>query len=116
MGKFGFGRDFEMQSRTDNRFLIDAIATSNIRTSIYAQFPELAKFKMERILYPRGYILRKRFLDLTREFAESRVRAGKNAKQDLFSFIVDAKDPETGEGFSLPELWSESKFLIVAGK
>ena len=116
MGEFGFGRAFNMQERADNRFLIDAIAASNLRTSVYAQFPELTKYKLEKVLYPRGYIMRQKFLDLTREFAESRVGCAKNAKQDLFSFIVDAKDPDTGEGFSLPELWSESKFLIVAGK
>ena len=104
-----------MQTRPENRFLIEAIAASNIRTSIYAQFPDLAKFRLEKILYPRGYIMRQKFLDLTRSFAESRVNESKDAKNDLFAFVVDAKDPETGEGFTLPELWSESKFLIVAG-
>ena len=104
-----------MQIREENRFLIDAIAASNIRTSIYAQFPELAKLRLERIFFPRGYILRKKFLDLTREFAEQRAKIGKTVKQDLFSFVIDFKDPETGKGFSLPELWSENKFLVVAG-
>lgn len=104
-----------MQKTSDNRFIVDAIAASNIRTSIYAQFPELAKFKLEKIFYPNGAKMRERFLNLTREFAESRSKLDKDHNKDLFSFVVEAKDPETGQGFSLPELWSESKFLIVAG-
>ncbi|OCK81164.1 cytochrome P450 [Lepidopterella palustris CBS 459.81] len=115
MGEFGFGRDFEMQIHGGNHFLIDAIAASNVRTSIYAQFPELAKFKLEKILYPNGCIMRQKFLDLTCEFAKERVKIGKDAKQDLFSFVIDFKNPETGKGFTLPELWSENKFLVVAG-
>lgn len=116
MGEFGFGKAFRMLEKPDNRFIIDAIAASNIRTSVYVQYPELAKFKAEKVLYPNGSKLRKRFLDLTRVFAESRVEKHTDYKGDLFSHVVEAKDPETGEGFSLPELWSESKFLIVAGK
>ncbi len=116
MGEFGFGNDFNMLEKEDNRFIIDAIAASNLRTSVYAQLPELAKFKLEKILYPKGAKMRQRFLDLTGNLAESRASLPKDHKGDLFSLVVEAKDPETGKGFSLPELWSESKFLIVAGK
>ena len=86
MGEFGFGRDFKMQIREENRFLIDAIAASNIRTSIYAQFPELAKLRLERIFYPRGYILRKRFIDLTRALAEERAKGRKKRKAGSLFF------------------------------
>ena len=116
MGEFGFGNAFNMLEKEDNRFIIDAIAASNMRTSVYAQIPELAKFKLEKIFYPQGARMRQRFLDLTKSLAESRADLPKDHKGDLFSLVVEAKDPETGKGFSLPELWSESKFLIVAGK
>ncbi|KAL6808086.1 cytochrome P450 [Trichoderma afarasin] len=115
MGEFGFGKAFGMLDKPDNHFIIHAIAASNMRTSIYCQFPALSKLKLEKILYPRGSAMRKKFLDLTREFAEQRVSGGKESKNDLFRFVVDAKDPETGQGFSMAELWAESKFLIVAG-
>ncbi|KAG6986541.1 hypothetical protein G7Y79_00078g099950 [Physcia stellaris] len=115
MGEFGFGNAFNMLEKEENRFIIDAIAASNMRTSVYAQIPELAKFKLEKVFYPQGAKMRQRFLDLTRGLAESRANLPKDHKGDLFSLVVEAKDPETGKGFSLPELWSESKFLIVAG-
>lgn len=104
-----------MLESPENRFIIHGIAASNLRTSIYVQIPELAKFKLEKILYPNGTKMRQRFLNVTRDFAESRTLLGKNHKKDLFSFVIEAKDPETNQGFSLSELWSESKFLIVAG-
>ena len=116
MGEFGFGQDFQMQTKTEHRFLVDAIAASNVRTSVYAQFPRLADLKLEKILYPKGTQMRERFLKLTLDMATSRLAAGKNSKEDLFSFVVDAKDPESGHGFSMQELWSEAKFLIVAGE
>ena len=36
-------------------------------------------------------------------------------RQDLFSHILAAKDPEKGRGFSMDELWGESTLLIIAG-
>ena len=105
-----------MLEKEDNRFIIDAIAASSLRTSVYAQIPELAKLKLEKVLYPQGANMREQFLDFMRDLAESRANLPKDHKGDLFSLVVDAKDPDTGKGFSLPELWSESKFLIVAGK
>ena len=35
--------------------------------------------------------------------------------KDLFSALLEAKDPETGHGFTQPELISEAGLLIVAG-
>ena len=36
-------------------------------------------------------------------------------RKDIFTFLLHAKDPETGEGFPMPELWMEGNTLIVAG-
>ena len=45
-----------------------------------------------------------------------RLSTEKDSQNDLFSFLVDAKDPETGKGFTESELWAESRFLLIAGK
>lgn len=37
-------------------------------------------------------------------------------KMDIFSRLLSAKDPETGEGLSQKQLWAESNLLIIAGK
>jgi cytochrome P450 len=47
--------------------------------------------------------------------AKERVEAGHEAKKDFFFYLLNAKDPETGEGLSMPELWGEANVLMVAG-
>jgi cytochrome P450 len=36
-------------------------------------------------------------------------------RKDFFYYLLNAKDSETGEGFSMNELWGESNLLIIAG-
>ena len=36
-------------------------------------------------------------------------------RKDFFYYLLNAKDPETGHGFSPAELWGESNLLIIAG-
>lgn len=40
---------------------------------------------------------------------------GETGRRDIFSFLLHAKDHETGQGFPMPELWMEANTLIVAG-
>jgi cytochrome P450 len=37
------------------------------------------------------------------------------AKKDFFYYLLNAKDPETGRGFSTKELWGEANVLMIAG-
>jgi len=36
-------------------------------------------------------------------------------RKDFFYHLLQARDPETGAGFSMDELWGESNLLIIAG-
>src|SRR4051794_8257949 len=47
--------------------------------------------------------------------AQERTKAGRDAKKDFFYYLLNAKDPETGEGLTIPELWGESNVLMIAG-
>lgn len=48
--------------------------------------------------------------------ALERAKLGSDAdRKDFFYYLLRAKDPETGEGFSMQELWGESNLLIIAG-
>jgi hypothetical protein len=37
-------------------------------------------------------------------------------KKDVFSFILEARDPDTGKGMPIPEVLTEASTLIIAGK
>ena len=48
--------------------------------------------------------------------ALQRMKQGEDGdRKDFFSYLLHAKDPETGQGFTMPELWAESNLLIIAG-
>ena len=48
--------------------------------------------------------------------AVERMKMGDDAdRKDFFHYLLKAKDPETGAGFTTPELWGESNLLIIAG-
>jgi cytochrome P450 len=48
--------------------------------------------------------------------AFERMKLGDDSdRRDFFYYLLKAKDPETGVGFSTPELWGESNLLIIAG-
>ena len=115
MGEFVFGHSFELQTKEDNRFLIDTIRVASTIVGAYAQYPKLKNVVVDGLLKLLGSWTRQKFGQPVKELMERRLAVGKNAKPDLFSFIIDAKDPETGKGFSLNELWAESRFLIIAG-
>lgn len=115
MGEFGFGQTFDLQTAETNRFLIDAVTATSHKAGVYVQYPALQKLRLEALFYRRGLEMREKYLKLMSSLVRSRLAAGKSSRNDLFSFIVDAKDPDTGVGFSEDELWAESRFLLIAG-
>lgn len=52
----------------------------------------------------------------SRQQALERTRVGLEVdRKDFFYYLLNAKDPETGMGFTPAELWGESNLLIIAG-
>lgn len=67
------------------------------------------------LLFPKIAAGQKTFVAYAREQAAERIALGKNGRKDMFYHLLDARDPETGNGYSLSEIWSESNLLIAAG-
>jgi cytochrome P450 len=116
IGRLGFGRDLELQTDSRNRFMIQGMETSNYRSNLYIQFPLLKRIGMEVLLYPFILTRQLRYYRLIRDLIVARGLEGKDARPDLYSFVADIKDPETGQGVRRRELWSEAAFFIPAGK
>lgn len=113
--ELGFGYNLALQTDEKNRWIVNAISTSNWRINIYMQWPSLKSLNLEKLLLP--FLLPRvlQYHRLVREMIKSRRAEAEHAKPDLFSFVSGYKDPETGESLSPRELWSESTFLIPAG-
>ncbi|KAK3216536.1 hypothetical protein GRF29_1g23437 [Pseudopithomyces chartarum] len=115
IGQLGFGTALDLQTSTKNRFMLAGMDTSNFRSNLYMQFPLLKKMGMELLLYPFILTSQMAYYKKLRDLIVARRAEGKHARKDLYSFVVDAKDPETGEGMRLRDIWSEAAFFMPAG-
>ena len=55
------------------------------------------------------------FVKYAQEQAKERIALGEGSRKDFFHYLLRAKDPQTGEGYSMSELWSETNLIIAAG-
>lgn len=55
-----------------------------------------------------------KFFQLMSCMMHKRVSEGMLAKKNLYFFVVDVKDPETGKGFTETVLAAESRSLLTA--
>lgn len=125
MGDLVFGRSFgAMGERIRNREGIRLLGRAARRNYVVGAMPILMTSGLERYLPPLRQLFmdRGKYLAFGREQVNERtVRDPEHSKstgstrQDIFSFLLRAKDPETDEGMPMQELWMEGNTLIVAG-
>lgn len=114
MAELVFGKAFHMLDSADNRFIIDLIQIAAFRVGVCLQLPQLATLNLDKIFIPHVRKLRDDYVKVSKDMAIERMKMD-STRQDLFSHILAAKDPETGKGFSMDEIWGESTLLIIAG-
>lgn len=73
-------------------------------------------FDIARVLSSAATASRMALTVFNKKLAGERVAMGNDSgRKDFFRYLLEAKDPETGKGFEMPELWGESVLLIIAG-
>jgi hypothetical protein len=111
MGELSFGKSFNL-IEGENRHLPvlmeDTADYSNFNGYALAWF----FLGLTKLLLPKLDAARTAFLNFVIPYIDKRMKM-ENAKKDFFHHLIDAKDPDTGEGFSLPELWGETTVLMV---
>jgi cytochrome P450 len=115
MSDFSFGESFQLQDKPDNRFVVESVMLSSIIMGVFLQFPDLTKARLHILFAKQARAARNRWVALTNKVVRERVAKGKDAQHDLFSSIVDAKDPETGKTFTMRELFDEARLLLIGG-
>lgn len=134
LGDLSFGKAFRMLERPDNRFaleLVEAAATRHLivgyryryamtqitradQTSILqcGTMPIVDKLKIDKLLFPKLAAGRARYMAYSKAQLTERTKLGEETdRRDFFYYLLKARDPETGQGFSTPELWGESNLL-----
>ncbi|KAI8628148.1 putative cytochrome P450 [Xylariaceae sp. FL1651] len=120
MSQLVFGTSYHLLTDATNHWIIDGVLGQMRRISFLTTLPELQEMRMQNILFPGARQRALRFSGKSREIMEARQEREKNGlggedSIDLFSRLLNAKDPETGEGLSQKQLWAESNLLIIAG-
>lgn len=125
MGDLVFGRSFgTLGEKPENRRGIFLLGRAARRNYTVAAMPALLYTGLEKVLpLLRGLYLdrcqylafgKKQVMERTTEHAKAGPQM-ETGRKDIFSFLLHAKDPETGDGMPMPELWMEGNTLIVAG-
>ena len=76
--------------------------------------PIVNKLNLDRILFRNIAAGRARYMAYSRsQLAERTALGDETDRRDFFYYLLTARDPETGQGFTTPELWAESNLLCV---
>jgi hypothetical protein len=75
----------------------------------------LDRLGIDKCLFPGIAAGRARYVQYSRAQLAERTNMGeKSDRPDFFWYLLKATDPETGKGFSTPELWGESNLLYAS--
>lgn len=111
-----FGSTYEMIEKSDYRFVAQCIEDSNIRTSTLFQARELMTGRIDRYLFPQSIRSRNRFIPFVSSLVKTRMQMSLAKQNDVFSMLLNAKDPEFNRGLGMAEIGGESTTLLMAGK
>lgn len=116
LGDLSFGKAFHMLEKPDNRFALQLVEAATTRHLICGTMPIVDKLKIDKFLFPKLAAGRARYMAYSKgQLGERTALGDETDRRDFFYYLLKARDPETGLGFSTPELWGESNLLIIAG-
>jgi cytochrome P450 len=116
LGDLCFGKTYHMLDKPDNRYAVDLVGVAAQRHLICGTMPIIDKLGLDKILLRKIAAGRARYMAYSRAQLTERTALGDETdRRDFFYHLLKARDPETGQGFTTPELWGESNLLIIAG-
>ncbi|KAH6654714.1 isotrichodermin C-15 hydroxylase [Truncatella angustata] len=116
LGDLCFGKAFHMLERPDNRYALELVSLATTRHLICGTMPLVGKLGLDKVLFHRIAAGRAKYMAYSKSQLTERTKLGDDTdRRDFFYHLLKARDPETGQGFTTPELWGESNLLIIAG-
>ena len=115
MGDITFSRNWETQKSTTNRHILKLLTQGTMGINTCGHMPALLRLKLDKVVpsLTRGVY---QFEALSKAQSDWRAAQGHSLKQrDIFAGLLEARDPETGRGYSQQDLVAEAGILIVAG-
>ncbi|KAJ4365024.1 hypothetical protein N0V83_008640 [Neocucurbitaria cava] len=116
MGDLVFGKAFGMLESPVNRFATELVGNAAHRHLICGTHLTIHNWHLDKLLFRKIAGQRAQYMQYSKRQAMGRTKLGVDVdRKDFFYYLLNAKDPETGKGFSMDELWGESNLLIIAG-
>ncbi len=107
-----FSGRYDALGKDDFRWVLKSIESSNIRVSVLAQAPEFKFWRLDKKLFPQSIQSRNKFVKFVTKMLQDRLAlSSRENPKDIFSFLANAKDPDSGDAFSSTELGAESATL-----
>ncbi|KAK2612511.1 hypothetical protein QQS21_001449 [Conoideocrella luteorostrata] len=117
LGEICYGETFQTSLRTENRFFLD-LMTEHVRfLNITGQMRLLSQLNLGRIFLRGSRELRQKQIAFSQHQLRKRLALGSKShgRRDIIHYLQEARDPETGQGYSESELMSETVLLLGAG-
>lgn len=119
MGDLSFGKAFGMLEGDDPevRRATYLLAQAAKRHNVTGPMPWLHQSRFDRILFRSLNKNRDQYMAFSKSQVGQRMNSDiyNSSRRDFFYYLLNAKDPETGQGFAKGEIWGESNTLIIAG-
>ncbi|KAL1797315.1 hypothetical protein ACET3X_003921 [Alternaria dauci] len=116
MGDLVFGKAFGMLESPVNRFATQLVGNAAHRHLICGTHLTIHNWHLDKLFFRKIAGQRAQYMQYSKGQAMERTKLGVDVdRKDFFYYLLNAKDPETGKGFSMDELWGESNLLIIAG-
>ncbi|KAH7371505.1 cytochrome P450 [Pyrenochaeta sp. MPI-SDFR-AT-0127] len=116
MGDLVFGKAFGMLESPVNRFATQLVGNAAHRHLICGTHLTIHNWHLDKLFFRKIAGQRAQYMQYSKAQAMERTKLGVDVdRKDFFYYLLNAKDPETGKGFSMDELWGESNLLIIAG-
>ncbi|KOS17813.1 Isotrichodermin C-15 hydroxylase [Escovopsis weberi] len=116
LGDLSYGKAFHMLESEENRFALKLVEAATTRHLICGTMPIVDKLGIDKYMFPKLAAGRARYMAYSKGQLTERTKLGEDTdRRDFFYYLLKARDPETGEAFTTPELWGESNLLIIAG-
>ena len=79
--------------------------------------PRLLSLKIDTLIFSELVRKMDEYKLFSKRQADRRIERGSDVgKKDVFARLMEARDPETGGMFQMPELVSEASLLVIAGR
>ncbi|KAH8817137.1 cytochrome P450 [Xylogone sp. PMI_703] len=110
-----FGMRYNLLGTTKYRFLPDAIAGSNVRTSVLLYLPGLVFGRLDKKLFPACIKARNAFLYFISKLLRDRLQITTPTRKDVFSALVSVNKKAGKEAIGDAQLGADSTALVIAG-